>query len=282
MKHAAHAAIAPAAPKAKKPRRRLLWRIIFWLALIVFIGSAGVLGFYLYSYWSADRGYQDIAAQGLTSVSAQDMPADADATELADMTVDWDYLRSLNPDIVAWVVIPDTRVNYPVVQGHDNEEYLHKDFSQKEDFGARGGAIFLEASNSPDFSDENNVLYGHHMRDGSMFACLSKDFVNGDFFDAHRTFYVLTPEKNYKLQAFSLVLTNGWDEIVQTRFGTDDQRSAYIKDKEQRSVVAPAGGMPDPASITQLFTLSTCDYQETNGRAVLFSSVVDTVTPSNA
>ena len=78
------------------------------------------------------------------------------------------------------------------------------------------------------------------------------------------------------------MLTNGWDEIVQTRFGTDDQRSAYIKDKEQRSVVAPAGGMPDPASITQLFTLSTCDYQETNGRAVLFSSVVDTVTPSNA
>lgn len=264
----------------RRKKGRLVWRIIFWIALVVFFVSAGVLGYFVWTYWHADQGYKDIASQAVVTDVSDEQASSTDA--LAAMTIDWDYLRSLNADVVAWVTVPDTRINYPVVQTSDNETYLYTDFAQNSDFAARSGAIFQEASNTPGFGDTNNVLYGHHMRDGSMFAVLSTDFVKSDFFNAHRTVYVLTPEMNYECSAFSLVLTDGYDPIVQTNFTTDEERSAYILDKEQRSVVAPSENFPDPTSIEKIFTLSTCDYQESDGRAVLFANVVDSAAPNNA
>ena len=256
-----------------KKRKRAIWRVVFWIALVVFVVAAGALAYIMWGYWSASKTYDDIASNAFKAESQ-------DVSELSKLTVDWDYLRSVNPDVVAWVYIPDTEVNYPVVQGSDNEEYLHKDFGEGEGFAARGGTIFLDVADKNDMSSQNNVLYGHHMRDGSMFAVLSDSYIDQDFLDAHRTIYVLTPTRNYKCSAFSLVLTDGWDAIVETDFTTADGCAQYVQDKIERSVVEPTGGFPSATSVTKLFSFSTCDYQETNGRAVLFSQVVETAVPN--
>ena len=262
------------APKPDRRGRRL-WGVVFWLALAVCIVAVSVLGFIFYSFWSAEKGYDDLAGKAF---DAQDVSG----TTLADMTVDWDYLRSVNGDVVAWVYVPGTNINYPVVQTGDNETYLTMDFNQSNGFSARCGSIFLDCNNDPGFADANNLLYGHHMNDGSMFAAISKQLTDEAQFNACRYVYVLTPDCNYQCETFALVITDGWDALVETEFPSDDERIAYIADKQERSVVQPSEGMPDPASIEKMITLSTCDYTKDNGRAVLFSQVVSTAVPGGS
>lgn len=260
---------------AKRKSGSKLWNVVFWLALAVCIGAVSALGFIFYSYWSADKGYDDLAGKAF---DAQDNAA----LTLADMSVDWDYLQSVNPDVVAWVYVPGTGINYPVVQTDDNETYLTMDFNQTEGFSARCGSIFLDCTNDPDFKDQNSLLYGHHMNDGSMFAAISKELTDQQKFNDCGYVYILTPEKNYQCESFALVITDGWDALVETNFATDEERIQYILDKQQRSVVQPESGMPDPASIDQMITLSTCDYTKDNGRAVLFTQVVSTAIPGSS
>lgn len=259
-------------------RKSVGWRIVFWLALLVCLVSLGVLGYIIYGYWSAQQTYSNIATNAIVDVNDTNAEEPFAGKTLGDMTVDWEYLRSINPDVVAWIYYPGTPINYPVVKGEDNDKYLNTDFN-----GAyvRGGAIFLDYNDSGTFADENNVIYGHHMQDGSMFAALSKQLVNQDEFNAHRDIYILTPDMNYKCQSFSMVLTDGWDLLVQTSFENQQARSDYIRDKQERSIVQPAEGMPNPDSISRLVTLSTCDYSQDNGRAVLFSRIVSKALPGS-
>ena len=255
-----------------------VWRVVFWIALVVCLAAVAALGFIVYSYWSANQGYEEIAEVAFTPADVEAQQGDAPTT-LGEMTVDWDYLRSINPDVVAWVYMPGTAINYPVVHTTDNDKYLTMDFNQQNGFSARCGTIFLDCTNNADFQDANNVLYGHHMNDGSMFAAISKQLVDNDEFNSHRTIYVLTPEANYQCETFALVITDGYETIVSTNFEDDEAKAAYVVDKENRSAVTPSEGMPDPAQVTKMFTFSTCDYNKENGRAILFSSVVDVATP---
>lgn len=259
---------------AKEKSKGGVWRVVYWVALVVCVCALAVLGFIFYSYWSANKGYEDIAK------AAFDVD-DTKAVQLSELKVDWDYLRSINSDVVAWVYMPGTNINYPVCQTDNNETYLVMDFNQKQGFSARCGTIFLDYENKSDFSDENNVLYGHHMNDGSMFACISKQLVDNGEFNANRTIYVLTPEMNYQCETFSIVITDGWEALVETTFKDQDAMTEYIQDKESRSVVTPSEGMPDASKIEKLFTFSTCDYTKDNGRAVMFSRMVDSAVPGS-
>ena len=91
--------------------------------------------------------------------------------------IDFDGLRAINGDIVAWIQIPGIGVDYPVVQGKDNEHYLHYTFDRKAN---KAGSIFLDYRNRADFTDSKVILYGHNMKDGSMFSNLKK-YRDADF-----------------------------------------------------------------------------------------------------
>jgi len=279
---AAAAKVAPAAgaAPAKKKKSGGLWRVLFVLSLGVFVVSLVALGIIGYGYLSGRNLNSEIAKIGF-------IPPDESAVKIAagdkleDMVVDWNALKAKNPDTVAWVYIPDTVVNYPVVQGRDNEKYLTVDF-----LGGKGrvvtfGTIFLAAENKADFSDPNSFLFGHHMQDGSMFACIDT-FRMQDKFDAHREFYLLTPTMNYRLTSFSLVICDGNDPLVQPNFANDESRLAYYEDKLNRSVVSQGDKVIKIEDITNCLALVTCDYTVKDGRAVLFSSVVEKAAPKGA
>ena len=257
------AARASAAPSGKQR----LWRIVFVAAIVVLIASLSALGAIVYQYWAQQSAYDGLT--GYAQVSEDENLA------LSDLTVDWSSLRAINPDIVAWIYVPGTEVNYPVVQGDDNEEYLHKAFDGSTGWLASAGTIFLDSSNDPGFSDRNSALYGHHMNDGSMFATFA-DFVDQDLFDSHRDIYVLTPNGNYRLKTFALVKTTGSDAIVETSFADDQAYRSYLQDKIDRSVVSQSGDVLGPMDIKQSMFFSTCEYSQADGRAVLFASVVET------
>ena len=255
-----------------KPKKKKAWRIVFIVSLVVLIGSLVALGAIAYQYISQRDAYSQLEQH--VSVSESENLA------LSDLTVDWDSLRAVNPDIVAWVYMPGTPINYPMVQGSDNEEYLHKAFDSTEGWLASAGTIFVDAANSSNMQDQNIALYGHHMNDGSMFASIA-DMVDQAQFDAHRDIYVLTPSGNYCLRTFAIVQTMGDDAIVQTTFATRDDYVNYIQDKLDRSVVSQSENALSAADVKQSFLLSTCEYSQNDGRAVLFASVVETTIGSN-
>ncbi len=109
-----------------------------------------------------------------------------------DIPVDFETLWETNTDVYAWIKVPGTNIDYPIVQNEDNTYYLNHTWDKKE---YKAGSIFTETYNSKTFDDPNTVLYGHRMYAGDMFAQLQNCFSQADFFDENRVFYIYTPEK---------------------------------------------------------------------------------------
>ncbi|MEG2458824.1 MAG: sortase [Raoultibacter sp.] len=256
---------APGSPLP--PKKGGPWRIVFGVAFIVLVLSLIGLGVMGFSYWQGQNTYKEIAQEAFPE------PKDPAALQLADMTLDWDALRKVNPDVVGWIYVPGTVANYPIVHTTNNEKYLTTDFRGDPGFLAQFGSIFLSAENTPSFLDANNIVYGHHMNDGSMFAFISGLFDNKAF-NEHRTIYILTPDGNYKLSTFSLIACKDDDPLAQPSFATPADLQAYVQDKIDRSVVTPTEPI-DPAAVTRVFSLITCDNVTDAGREVLFASVVE-------
>ncbi len=255
----------------RTPKKGGPWRVVFWVALVVFVLAIAALGAIAFSYWQGQHAYDTLAEE------AFDAPSDVEGTSLADLTVDWDALRAINPDVVGWIYIPDTIVNYPIMYSGDDETYLTRDFYGNEGgwWMADYGAVFLSGYNAPDFSDANSIVYGHNLLNGSMFADVAKFADNGQF-NSHRTVYLLTPQGNYRLTSFAVVNVFADDPLVQTSFASEQDYAAYVQDKIDRSIVTPDEGMPDVASISQTFAFSTCDHDHyEDKRYVLFCSVAE-------
>lgn len=251
------------------------WRVVFWIALVVFVVSLAALGAIGFSYWQGQQTYNEVAQDGFKP------PADVEGTSLADFKVDWDALKAINPDTVGWIYVPGTNINYPIVHTTDNEKYLTHDFKGSEGWIATFGAIFLAAENAGDFSDANNIVYGHHLNDGSMFASIA-GMDDPAAFNASRTAYILTPQGNLKLTTFSLVHCAADDPLAQTAFASEEERTAYVQDKIGRSVVS-VSDLPAAADMKQTFAFATCDNLPSDGRWVLFSYVAEsTIGPAPA
>ncbi|MDO4533799.1 MAG: class B sortase [Coriobacteriia bacterium] len=261
---------APEQTVNKKRGKRTFWTVVMVLALIVFVGSAGYLGFIGYSYWSDSNRYDEISDKAFT-------PGEENGS-LADMGVDWAALKEINPEVVAWVYVPGTRISYPVCHSGDNEKYLDVNFDGAAGVFTGSGTIFLDGEANPDFSSECNFLFGHHMNDGSMFACIS-DFADQEVFNKNRTIYLLTPSQNYEFRSFAIVRTVGTDYLVAHKFSSEAKKVEYIEDKEARSLAQPEGDVPAAKSMEKLIALSTCDYNEPDGRAILFGYVADQAVP---
>lgn len=129
-----------------------------------------------------------------------------DTEEAEETTVDFDALKEINPDIVAWIRIPEV-LDYPVVQGEDNSYYLFHTFRGENNIA---GSIFLDYRNSSDFTDGRSIIYGHNMKDGSMFHGLRK-YQNVEFFQAHGRIQLFLPDEQmieYKVKEFQEVRTD--------------------------------------------------------------------------
>lgn len=274
----AHARADGGAQAAARPKRG--WTAVFVIAVIVLAVALGILAALGISYLQGRQEYASVAetADAGDALAALDQDAAAaddgagpDGSALAAVSLDWNTLRAINPDVVGWVYIPGTQVNYPIVQ-RDNSYYLRHDFRGSTGWLAQYGAIFLDENDSPDFSDEGVFIYGHHMNDGSMFAQVDA-MSNQSEFDAHRTVYVLTPQKNYRLQTFSIVHCAGNAKIVQTSFASDAARADYLLDKVQTASAASADAA-QAVGANRFFALVTCDNAYTEGgRYVLYCTV---------
>lgn len=169
--------------------------------------------------------------------------------------IDWKKLKKQNPDIIGWIQVKDTNIDYPVVKGKNNDQYLHTDFYGKNRYG---GCIFMDSK--CDLSSSDNILiYGHHMRNGSMFADLLK-FKKQSFASNH-IIYFYTPKKTYRLKAFSSYAKYEESEIP-IKFGSQKSKASYMHKIERRSMITGK----EPLKDQKIFTFVTCSYESNNYR----------------
>lgn len=177
--------------------------------------------------------------------------------------IDFSALDSQNPDVVAWIQIPGTQVNYPVVQGKDNDYYLHHDLNGQK---STAGTIFLDYADQPDFSSLHNVLYGHHMKNGSMFKDISR-YKDQGYFDQHSEIILYTPEREIHLKALAAVCTSPDAIRRKTEFASGEEFASYI----QQMTAAASASAPIEGTIVRLYSFVTCSYEFDNARTILYA-----------
>lgn len=231
-------------------------------ALTVLATCAAVLLILISTYFLYDDFYTQRAA-----FTSWDLMQYKPVVEAEDGKLSFRDLLSINKDTAGWLSIEGTNIDYPLMQGENDLEYVNKDI-----YGSFSltGSIYLSSANKGDFSDPYNLIYGHHMDNGAMFGDIDR-FLDRDFFDAHKDGYILTPQGAFRLRIFALVETDAYEFLIyrsgeKTR---DDYGEilAYIRDHAVWYDGLESG------DLTGLVAMSTCAEGETNGRLVLFADL---------
>ena len=171
------------------------------------------------------------------------------ADALRDM--DFTALREVNPDVLGWILIPGTVVSYPLVQGDDNDYYLNHTWK-----GWRNvvGSIFLEWTNSADLSDFNTIVYGHRMKNGSMFASL-KYYSSQSYWKQHPCVYITDDNGSHKYEIFAAYEVSTEGLTYRVGFSSDEDKQEFIDYCLAQSVISTG---ITPTVYDRILTLSTC------------------------
>jgi sortase B len=176
---------------------------------------------------------------------------------------------ALNDEIIGWITLPDTGVDYPFVQGEDNSFYLNHDAEKKK---SSVGAIFADMRSNPDFLDFNTILYGHHMKNGSMFGELL-NFTNKIFFDSNPTGWIYLENKVIRMDIFACLVIHPSNEKIYGTFTPKmEDRQSYLNYIKQNARNYRDIGV---TSEDRVVTLSTCSYDFEDARMVVIAKLVN-------
>ncbi len=247
--------------------KRTVRRVIMAVLLILFLGSVSAILFILKQYRDDESVYAG-AAQDYTQ---EGVGEDDGEKDIAPIVVDFEKLRKKNEDVIGWIYCEDTVIDYPVLRGEDNDYYLHHTYDGKKSIS---GSIFVDTTNRPGFVDSNTVIYGHHMKNKSMFATISK-WADQDYYEEHPVMWLLTPEQDYKIVLFSEYTTSAYSDTYLMYPGPCPEMNEYLKTAAKKS-----NFKSDAQSDEQLdgnaryVLLSTCAYVFDNARDVLHGKLV--------
>ena len=247
----------------KKTTRRILLGVL----IAVFLVSGGMMLRQLGDYRQGDETYGSAESlAGLPDFSAISWPesggsgsaaaedpavpyVDPYADALAAM--DFTALREVNSDVLGWILIPDTVVSYPLLQGSDNDYYLRRTWKK---WSSAVGSIFLEAQNSPALTDFNTIIYGHNMNNGSMFGTLKK-YKSQDYFRKHPYVYLTTDAGSARCEIFAAYEVSTDGDTYRLGFADDNDRQAFLDACCALSVIDTG---VTPQVYDRIITLSTC------------------------
>jgi sortase B len=250
--------------KGKKKKLSKAGSIILDIILAAAVGAAVFSGWHLFTglktYREADETYSEVRKE-----TEPEEPQKVERKE--DAGRDWEALKKINPDIAAWITLPDSNIDYPVVYADDNEYWLNHLFNGNEN---AAGTIFIDCENSRNFADRNTVLYGHHMANGAMFNNV-ENYQDPSYYATHKVISIETPEQNYELYPVAGVLTNGTAGYVRLTFSSDEDFLNYVNGFVAQSTFT------SEATVTasdHIVLLSTCSDDVVDGRFIVIGKLV--------
>ena len=219
---------------------------LFFAAVFVY-GAINLFGIWQ-EYRESETLYDNAQDEFLQSITEENKLADA----RLDFTVDFDTLQAVNEDVAGWIWMQDTVINYPVLHSKkNNDEYLHTTYDGKNN---KSGSIFIDYRNNAGYVDDNTVVYGHNMKNGSMFAVLKK-LTGQQFYDAHREFYIMTPEGNRRYEIISVFQVDDLSSLYDRQFESAEDKQAWLDRVLEKSAILS----PFSTTVEDTFVmLSTC------------------------
>lgn len=179
-------------------------------------------------------------------------PAEPDPVEIP---IDFDFLLGENEDIIGWIQVDGTKIDYPILYDTTfNRYYLNHNFKGTT---TGYGSIFVLSENANDFTDFNTIVYGHNMLDGSMFAQLHQ-FRKKDFFDSHGQIILYTPDRKLTYQVFAAYRRDNLNIITNNDFTAEELRTQYIDSIYTNTAVANFKPEYQVTASDRILTLSTC------------------------
>ena len=182
--------------------------------------------------------------------------------------VDFAALGDVNEDIVAWLYGEGTVLNYPVVKGEDNSYYLSHLFDGSDN---ASGCLFLDSRNSSDFSDDNTIIYGHNMKNGTMFAFINQ-YQEQSYYDQHPSMFLLTPNGNFEVHLFAGFLEDVNGNAWQRAFQNENEKIKWLEEARNASTFVSD---TIPSKEDKIVTFSTCSNASEDVRYVLMGVLKD-------
>ncbi|MBE6042291.1 MAG: class B sortase [Clostridiales bacterium] len=239
-------------------RRAIIRRAVNKVIILCLLGIAVFAGVKLYhmyiEYSSNQNAYKEISGR-------------ANGTDDDALNVDFNELMKINPDVVGWLRYKGTPIDYPIVQGRDNSRYLYARFDGSySDFGT----LFADSATEAPFEQFNTIVYGHHMKDGSMFGSLKK-LRDPEFCRKHPKMELATPAGNYDLEIWAFLNQSSDCPVFTNNVSDDEVKEAYIEWISQKAEYTTDA---DIAGEDQLVVLSTCAYEYNGARYIVVCKMI--------
>jgi len=207
--------------------------------------------------WDALGDYRDEASMHEAVMDYKPEPAPDEAINQGVIDLQAKY-----PDVIGWLTVPGTKIDYPFVWAEDNDSYLRRDLDGKY---ALAGTLFMDCRCGKDFTSRNTIIYGHHMKNGSMFGTL-KSFADKAFFEANTQGEIFLPRETLTLEFFAYLVVKSTDELIYGIEPGDGYLNYVRKNARQYREIS----LTDD---DRLVTLSTCAYEFDGARMVLLAVV---------
>ena len=222
--------------------------------LMLFLAFAG------YALWDAEQVYKAAERSNYTIYKPT---AENQGKSLKE-------LQAINPEVIAWLTVFGTNIDYPVTQGHDNMKYINTDAEGRYSYT---GSIFLDFKNSKDFSDFNSILYGHHMEKEAMFGEIGT-FSKKDIFDSRKYGNLYFGEKDHGIEFFTFLHCDAYDSEVFNANVKESMRQVYLDGILEKAMLTRDIGV---SVDDHIILLATCSAVSTNGRDILVGRITDEV-----
>lgn len=248
----------PGGPGGRGPKKKMSGMTI--AAIVLMVVGVALLVSALVIFLNTQKNYQ-VGNDEYASLS-KNVTEDSATKE---PIVDFATLQSDNPEVVGWVQIPGTQVNYPVAQHTDNDYYLDHTFTDQENLA---GSIFLDYRSDPALNDRTTVIYGHHLKNGAMFARIADYSDQAEFDTLSNLYYVTSDDVVHELVPLSCFVVDGSEgDSLQFSFADDASFASYVQSLLDRSSARAANATAQ--GINHVYLLSTCSYARDNDRTIL-------------